>query len=751
MEIERNGKQAEIDALKLENLQLRQQNLELKSQRDYFQQAYGTVVGSQAWKMTAPLRKFLDFLKRFWLFRWLYRKLKALRAGKMTVSDPHLDPHLDIERPSEKPLPLSSYKKLKVPPRASPTVSIVIPVYNQFDYTYHCVKSILKNSGEISYEIIIADDCSTDHTQAIDKVISGLKTIHNEKNLRFLRNCNHAAKETRGEYILFLNNDTQVQPNWLSELVKLISSDPKIGMVGSKLVYPDGRLQEAGGILWKDGSAWNYGRMQDASLPEYNYVKEADYISGAAIMIRRSLWEEIGGFDERFAPAYCEDSDLAFEVRRHGYKVMYQPASVVVHFEGISNGTDTSTGQKSYQVVNQKKFCEKWASELAKHPINGENVFQARDRSYDKPCLLMVDHFVPTFDKDCGSRTVYEYLKLFASSGYSVKFIGDNFAVMEPYTSALEQLGIEVLYGPYYQEHWKEWICEAAPHLPYVWLNRPHVSVNYIDFIRANTDAKIIYYGHDLCYFRELREYEITKDPATLQHANEIREIEYSLMKTADKVYYPSQVELEEIHKEAPEIDVGSFPIFVFEPRTWPGYDAASRKDLMFIGGFNHHPNADAVLWFVREAFPKVLKAIPNVKLHIVGSNAPEEILRLANKNIIVDGFVSDERLEELYASCRVSVSPLRYGAGIKGKVIEALYHNVPVVTTSIGAEGIADAESVMMIADSAEDYADAVIRLYTSDELLKKYSEKSCAYVNQYYSPQCVKDAIRDVLPFED
>ena len=264
-----------------------------------------------------------------------------------------------------------------------------------------------------------------------------------EKNLRFLLNCNNAAKYARGEYVLFLNNDTQVMENWLAPLVSLMESGERVGLVGSKLIYPDGRLQEAGGILWKDGSAWNFGHGQNPELPEFNYVKPVDYISGASIMLPRALWEEIGGFDESFAPAYCEDSDLAFTVQKMGYQVLYQPQSVVVHFEGVSNGTDTSTGLKHYQVVNQQKFREKWKDELDKHPENGQDLFYARDRSYGKKTVLVIDHYVPTFDQDAGSRTVFQYLKLFVSKGYNVKFIGDNFYRSEPYTSVLQQMGIE--------------------------------------------------------------------------------------------------------------------------------------------------------------------------------------------------------------------------------------------------------------------------------------------------------------------
>ena len=159
--------------------------------------------------------------------------------------------------------------------------------------------------GDLAYEIVLADDASTDATRNIQKKVSGIRVVRNEQNLRFLRNCNNAAKSARGEFIVFLNNDTQVQDGWLQSLLRLMDARPDCGMAGSKILFPDANLQEAGGIVWRDGTAWNYGRGQSADKPEFNYVKEVDYISGCSIMIRTALWREIGGFDERFAPAYC--------------------------------------------------------------------------------------------------------------------------------------------------------------------------------------------------------------------------------------------------------------------------------------------------------------------------------------------------------------------------------------------------------------------------------------------------------------
>ncbi|MHB8292509.1 MAG: glycosyltransferase family 2 protein, partial [bacterium] len=218
-------------------------------------------------------------------------------------------------------------------------VSIIIPVYNQWDYTYMCLKSILENTKDnnIPYEITIADDNSSDDTiGSIEKYVKNVKLIRNKNNLGFLKNCNNAAKYASGKYILFLNNDIDVQKDWLKNLLELLENNKSIGMAGPKFIYPDGTLLEAGGIIWKDGESWHYGRYDNPDRPEYNYIKEVDYISGACIMIEKKLFDNIGGFDEIYAPAYYEDADLAFEVRKRGYKVVYQPESVVAHYENIT-------------------------------------------------------------------------------------------------------------------------------------------------------------------------------------------------------------------------------------------------------------------------------------------------------------------------------------------------------------------------------------------------------------------------------
>ena len=639
--------------------------------------------------------------------------------------------------------------KINFPYAENPKVSIIIPVYNQVHYTYACLVSILENTGEFDYEIIIADDVSTDATKEIDKFVTGLVIARNESNQGFLRNCNNAAKKARGEYIFFLNNDTTVQKDWLPPLIRLLESDKSIGMVGSKLIYPDGRLQEAGGIIWSDGSGWNYGRCDDPNKPDYNYVRDVDYISGAAIMLSRKLWEDIGGFDERYAPAYCEDSDLAFEVRKRGLRVVYQPLSVVTHFEGVSNGTDVNgTGLKRYQVDNNKKLQEKWSEEFKNQydNVGVPNAFRARERSRGKKVILFVDHYVPTFDKDAGSKTTFQYIKMFIERGYVVKLLPDNFAKSEPYTSILEQMGVEVLYGNEMRTNIFEWIENNQANIDIAYLNRPHIATKYIDFIKEKTDIKVIYYGHDLHFLRERREYELTGDVERKNASAYWKSMELDLMRKASISYYPSNVEVDYIHTFDKKINAKAITAYVFEKFGNIDYNPDIREGVLFVGGFSHPPNADALKYFLDNMWDEIYAQI-KAPFYIVGSNATDEIKALHNeaKGIIFKGFVSEEELKELYEKVRLVVVPLRYGAGVKGKVIEALYYNDPVITTSVGAEGIDNSYNQMLVADEPGDFVEKCVNLYNNKEALKAMSKAADDYVRNKHSIEAVWEIIRE------
>ncbi len=678
-----------------------------------------------------------------------YRLVEEVEKSRMNPFDSDKYTVTEIKNGSAEGKSVEDYEKLEFKEFKKPTVSIIVPVYNQFEYTYQCLKSIKEQSGDVSYEIIIADDCSTDITSQIKKIAGGIRVIRNKENLRFLKNCNNAAKHAKGEFILFLNNDTQVQENWLNPLIKIMRDDEKAGMVGSKLIYPDGWLQEAGGIVWNDASAWNYGNRKNPDDPEFNYVRETDYISGAAIMIRTSLWKEIGGFDERFAPAYYEDTDLAFEVRKHGFKVIYQPLSVVVHFEGISNGTDVNEGQKAYQVENCKKFFEKWKDVLEKdHFPNAENVFLAKDRSRFKKQMLVVDHYVPHYDQDAGGKCTYMYLLLMVKMGFKVTFIGDNFYKHEPYTTELNQKGIEVLYGNYYYNNWEEWLKNNLHYFDYVYLQRPHISVKYIDLVKQYGRAKVFYFAHDLHHVREMREYELTHDPEKLESANKWKDIEYDLFSKADVGHVVGSYEQGVMQKVFPDKPIRNIPLYIYEDiPTDINKDFDKRKDILFVGGFGHPPNADAVLWFAENVFPKILAKIPDIKWHVVGGKVPDKVQALNSEHILIEGFLSDEELHKLYRSCKLAVVPLRYGAGVKGKVVEAAYFQIPMVTTPIGAEGIDSGVGSMLVYEDPDIMAQEICNLYLDGAKLREMSDCGKKLIEKYYTLEEAERVLRQDL----
>jgi len=195
-----------------------------------------------------------------------------------------------------------------VPASDAPRASIVIPVYNQFAHTLACLRAIAAHPPHAAIEVIVVDDGSSDDTQLCLQQVGGLGYLRRPHNGGFIAACNDGAALARGEYLVFLNNDTLPQPGWLDRLLATFDQHPGTGLVGAQLVYPDGRLQEAGGVVFADGNASNYGRFESPNHPRYGFVREADYCSGAAIAVLRELFGRLGGFDRRCtnpAPGWC--------------------------------------------------------------------------------------------------------------------------------------------------------------------------------------------------------------------------------------------------------------------------------------------------------------------------------------------------------------------------------------------------------------------------------------------------------------
>jgi GT2 family glycosyltransferase len=607
------------------------------------------------------------------------------------------------------------------PAPAKFAASIIIPVHNKLVHTLCCLKALLTANARSSFEVIVADDVSTDATAAAVAAIGGVvRHRRNAENLGFTRNCNAAAAWAQGDIVVFLNNDTVPLPGWLDELVATLRADASIGLVGSKLVNADGSLQEAGGVVWSDGSAWNFGRNQDATAPQFNYVKEVDYISGASIAAPKLVWDRLAGFDELFAPAYCEDSDFAFRVRAAGMRCVYQPFSAVVHHEGVSHGRDVSTGTKAYQVRNIRRFFERWKATLAAEQLPpGTAVPLARDRSRDRPHILFIDHYVPQPDRDAGSRTICDYLMLFKAAGFHVTLWPQNMHFDRTYAAALQRSGIEVLYDLHQRTLFQDWLELHGPHLDYAFLSRARVALDYVDAIRRESKAKILFYGHDIHFRRLAKEFEVTGQPATRAEMIDCEQIERQMWSKSDVVYYPSGEETDFVRTEHPGGRAQTIPPFLQKGSRLRG--ARERlsvsgiprsHQLLFVGGFRHRPNVDGMVWFVREVWPHVQSSVPESRLVIAGSFPPAEIEALAGSTVTVTGFISETALDALYLTTQVAIVPLRFGGGIKGKVVEALSYGTPVVATATGVQGLPDAQRFLDVCDTPEVFAAAVVEV---------------------------------------
>lgn len=620
----------------------------------------------------------------------------------------------------------------------NPVISIIVPVYNEISQTIACLKSIYQQRVSCTYEVIVADDASPDPFHKILKDIPGLRYVRHPKNLHFLLNCNRAAEHARGEYLIFLNNDTLVKPGWMENLLATFREHGNVGIAGSKLVYPTGELQEAGGIIWEDASGWNWGKGQNADHPIYNFVRDVDYISGASLMIPTELWKEIGGFNENLEKAYYEDTDLCFKVREMGYRVVYQPSSVVVHIEGLSSGTDLNAGAKQYQLVNQKIFMERWAEQLKHHLPNAQTPFLASDRAV-KGHILYIDAETPEPDKDAGSVNSVYAMRILIEQGYRVHFVpGSNFAYWGAATQELQKLGIECVYHPFYS-NLDMFIDDRGDMFDFAIVSRAESADLFLDKIKERLpSAKTIYNTVDMHFLRMQRRAETTGDADVAAAALKMRERELSYIEKADATIILSSVE-DEVLRDlgVPEEKLWLIPLI--RPHSERLVEFDTTEDMLFIGGYKHPPNIDAVDWMMEHIWPHIEKELPGVNLRICGSSMPERFQNYASDSVIIQGFVPD--LDALLSKTRLTLAPLRFGAGLKGKVASSIGVGVPVVGTSIAFEGMAEdgLADVILKADDPKAFAKLAVKAYKDQETWTGISFSGVEYHNTNYAYQNV------------
>ena len=679
-----------------------------------------------------------------WRFR-LWRESKRLRLASgpslsnersgvvFALDSDHLGGKSALQTPSFE-------LDIRIASSPEPVVSIILASFGQVELTIACLRSIARHPPTTPFEVILVDDAYPGPEVKPLETIPGIRFLRNSENLGFLLSCNEAARFAQGRYIHLLNNDTELLPGTVDALVGILEKRSDAGLAGSKLIFPNGLLQEAGGIIWSDASGWNYGRGGDPARPEYNYVREVDYCSGASIIVRKSVWERLGGFDEAFVPAYYEDADLAFRIRQLGLKVLYEPRSVVVHHEGMSHGTDLASGVKAHQGANRHRMLERWASILAsEHYPDATHILRARDRARARPVILAIDHYVPEPDRDAGSRSTLGILESLLAAGWDVKFWPHNRMYSPVYTPALEELGIEVLDGRQPMQL-SEWIENNRQDLDHVLVIRPTIAAEVLPYLSGKTDAILSFYGVDLHFARMRRQAEFEGDAALLEEAAAMEALERRVWSHFDNVIYPSEEEAALVRTMVPRINAHSIVPFTFDIAPLRDRPTTQNRSLLFVAGFAHPPNVDAAIYLVEELLPLIERHVGPVTVTLAGSNPSQAVLDLASATVRVTGYQTAGQLRDQYNDHRCAIVPLRFGAGVKGKVVEALSHGLPAVTTTTGAQGIAGLGEVIPVQDSSPSIVAAIVRLLTHDDAWMAQSTRQHDFAKQYYSQSAMR-----------
>lgn len=634
-------------------------------------------------------------------------------------------------------------------PGSTPDVSIVICAHGHSEVTLACLKAIdeAQYANSARAEVIVVDDASPDDTRVQVGNVRGVRVVGLDTNVGFLMAANAGLSVARGRNVLFLNNDTEPLGAWLDPLLDLFERRPSALVVGSRLVYPDGSLQEAGGIIFSDGSGWNYGRNGDAFDPRVTYEREVDYVSGASLLARGDFLRARGGFDVRFAPAYYEDTDLCFAARAAGGEVWYQPASIVVHHEGKSHGTDEGSGIKAFQVTNREKFLSKWDVALGmQFPADPLSVPTARQRCLRGQRILVIDNGVPAPDEDSGSVRMTRVLSTMLDAGYAVTFLPLNGWRRQPYTRRLERMGVEVigLEVVSMEDNLWRYLAASADWISHVWISRPDVAGRTLDLVRSSMpNSTILYDTVDLHFLRLERAADQTGEVEDRLAAQLQRRDEIDLIERSDAAIVVSEIEAGIL---APMVDTPVFVVPNIHDDDPLPVEPAGRSGLLFVGGFQHRPNEDAVLWFVEEVMPLVLAGHPGTVLTVVGSNVPAVVKALDGPAVRIAGWVQD--LVPLYRSSRVGIAPLRYGAGVKGKVGEALSLGLPMAMTSIAAEGMHIENGVQsMVSDDASTMAEQIGCLLSDDALWQRLSDAGRLLIAERFGPAAARRAIMDTL----
>jgi GT2 family glycosyltransferase len=626
----------------------------------------------------------------------------------------------------------------------NPTVTIISLLYNKSHLTEQYLESLIKNVS-ISFQLILLDNASSDDTSQLLDRVRGAIVLRSNANLQFIKGNNLAAVAATGKYLLFLNNDTEVHAGTVESMVKTLESDPTCYGVASKIIFPTGLLQEAGSIIWRNGSCYGYGRGQLPNLPEFNYRREVDYGSAACLLVRHDKFVEVGGFDNRYAPAYYEDTDLCMKLRQAGGKIIYDPNAIIVHHEYSSSSPEAAIAKMQ---VRQVIFEDKWKQQLVSHALPDiANALNARDRHTGKT-LLYIDDRIPTPDQGSGWPRAFNIIKVLSAFYKITVFPKQHPHINTHWTKTLQEMGVECINdGRSFEE-----FCEQRKDFyDIIFASRPHNLEQCIDYIKSHqSNAKIVYDAEALFYARERIKRQLLNVPEDASFLEAIQR-ELKLLDHADMTILVSEGEIQTVLSERLALgfnkpkNLQAIGHSIDPNTTTPSFD--QRKDILFIGAFHGQstPNEDAMLYFIDQIFPLITERL-NCRLLIAGPTPPQSLLDRQQDNIKIIGFVED--ITPLYESARVFIIPHRYAGGIAWKLSETMSMGLPSVCSQLiaGQFGFDD-NGPVLIGRDPQDFADKVVQLYNEPLLWEAKRNAAYDYIRDTHCPNVLDQKLITIM----
>jgi len=632
-------------------------------------------------------------------------------------------------------------------PGGEPVLSVIVVLYNQVGLSLACLQSILKNIL-LPYEVIIVDNHSTDETPLLLDKVRGATIIRNNENLHFLKANNQALEHVKGKYLLFLNNDAEITPSTVASALSTLNSNEKCGAVGGKIILPDGTLQEAGSMIWNDGSCLGYGRYESPESPEYNFKRVTDYCSGALLLTHTRLFREHGGFDNRFEPAYYEETDYCLWLQKKGLHVVYDPGAVVFHFEF---GSDTSNTVKTIQEKNQLTFYGKHHDQLKKHfAPDPANLLAARFAASQgaKKKVLYIDDRVPHCDQGSGFPRTNAIVNLIKELGYGVTIYPLNFPDEDTWETAYRDIDpyIEIAAGCGLKG-FREFIRSRKEYYDVIWVSRPHnMKAIREDILPLKDKGRIIYDAEAIFTDRDIMKKEI--DGGVVGKENKIQwyQNEFKLSDMAHAVVCVSENDaLKFRHSEKKDVFVLGHTLEIGD--VIPGFD--EREGLLFVGNLDDDdsPNVDSMVWFINDILPIVRQAIPGLTVDIVGSAHSSRIRSNRHDGVFVHGKVAF--ISSFYDKCRIFIAPTRFAAGIPYKIHEAASFGLPVVATRLLCDQLEWQHGRELLAASVDktDFARKIVELYNDEDLWKDIQKNAINFVRNEMSRPVYKEKIADIL----